>query len=203
MPKHTMNNAVRAFCLGTVLAAATVACHREEPARAPLAGARIGGPFTLTDQDGKPFDSRRLAGRYAIYYFGYTFCPDVCPMDMQVLGKALRTLDTQDPALAARIQPIFVTIDPARDTPSVVKQFVTAFHPRLIGLTGSEAQVDAVAKQFAVYYKRQPPQPGADGYLVDHMRSAYLFGPDGKPIALLPVDQTADAVIADIRRWVR
>ena len=175
---------------------------RQATGPAPLAGAAIGGPFTLADQDGRAFSSTSLAGKYSIFYFGYTFCPDACPTDMAVLGKALRTLDAVDPARSARIQPVFVTVDPARDTPPVLKQFVRAFHPRLIGLTGSDAQIAAVAKAYAVTYRKQSSAQGTSGYLMDHPRVAILFGPDGKPIELLPVDAGADAVVADLKKWV-
>jgi protein SCO1/2 len=197
-----MNKAFRALGVGALLALTPVAC-RGPSAPPPLAGAAIGGPFTLVDQNGQPFASSRLAGRYAIFYFGYTFCPDACPTDMQVLGKAVRQLDAQDPALAAKLQPVFVTVDPARDTPAIVKQFVAAFHPRFIGLTGSAAQIADVAKRYAIAYRAQPPAPGTTGYLVDHPRIAILFGPDQKPIALLPVDADADQVVAELRKWVR
>jgi protein SCO1 len=202
MAKHTMNNPVRASLLILAAVVALAGCGGPT-ASPPLAGARIGGPFTLTDQDGQRFDSTKLAGRYSIFYFGYTFCPDVCPTDMQTIGRAVRTFEKSDPVRAARIQPVFVTVDPARDTPAVVKQFVAAFHPRFIGLTGTPGQIDVVAKLYAASYTRHPPEPGVQGYLVDHMRATYLFGPDQKPIALLPADADADQVVADLDKWVR
>lgn len=180
-----------------------VACHRAADAPPPLAGARIGGPFVLTDQDGHRFDSKSLVGRYAIVYFGYTFCPDVCPTDMQKLGKGLREFEGKDAARAAKVQPLFITVDPARDTPPVLKQYVAAFHPRLIGLTGSEAEIAAVAKLYAVSFGKQEPAPGSSGYLMQHSSMAILFGPDGKPIVLVPVDDSADAVAATLDQWVR
>ena len=169
----------------------------------PLQGARIGGPFTLTDQDGRKVSDRDFAGKYRLIYFGYTYCPDICPTDVQTLMKGYRKLEKSDPGLAARIQPIFITIDPERDTPEKVKQFVRAFHPKLIGLTGSESEIAAVAKDYAIYYKKQAPAAGAEGYLMDHARQALLFGPQGEPIALVAQDKDADAVVADLKRWVR
>ena len=188
---------------GAVAALSLSACQQKPSEKPPLEGAAIGGDFTLTDQDGKPFDSKSLTGKYRIFYFGYTFCPDACPTDMAVLGKAMRQLDQKDPAASAKIQPIFVSVDPARDTPSVLKQFVTAFYPRLIGLTGSEAQIADVAKHYAISYRKEPAPAGATGYLMDHPRVAYLFDPDGKPIEMLPVDANADQVEADLEKWVR
>lgn len=173
---------------------------RETP---PLADAKIGGPFTLTDQDGRKVSDSDFAGKYRLIYFGYTFCPDVCPVDVQTLMKGYRKIEASNPALAAKIQPIFITVDPVRDTPPVLKQFVRAFHPRLIGLTGSEAEIAAVAKEFAIYYKKQQGSPGTPGYLVDHSRQAMLFDPQGKPLALVAQDKDADTVAADIERWAR
>jgi protein SCO1/2 len=205
MAKRTMNKTLAAFGIAAcvVVWLPLASCRQQPSETAPLAGARIGGAFTLIDQDGKPFSSAALAGRYPIIYFGYTFCPDACPTDMQVLGKAMRQLDASDPAKSARIQPIFITVDPARDKPAALKQFVAAFHPRLIGLTGSDAQIAAVAKDYAISYRKQPAPEGASGYLMDHPRVAILLGPDGKPIELLPVDANADAVVAELEKWVR
>jgi len=208
MAGGTMNNPIRRYRLAAALASllltplALGGCSGA-PETPPLAGATIGGPFTLTDQNGRKVSDRDFAGKYRLIYFGYTFCPDVCPLDVQTLMKGFRRLETDNPALAARIQPIFITVDPARDTPPVLKQFVRAFHPRLIGLTGSEAEIAAVAKRFAIYYKKQQPAAGASGYLMDHSRQAMLFGPQGEPIALITQDKDADAVVADIERWAR
>ena len=179
---------------------ALVACSpAQSPARPPLEGARIGGSFTLTDQDGKRLSDSSLAGRYRIMYFGYTFCPDVCPVDVQNLAAALKLLDKSDPELAQRIVPVFVTIDPVRDTPAVLKQFVSAFHPRMIGLTGTPVEISKVAKEFAIFYQRGKGTP--DGYLMDHSRQAYLMSPEGKPLALLPQDSAPQAIADEIKRW--
>jgi len=179
------------------------ACSGPAPtARAPLQGAKIGGPFTLIDQNGHKVTDRDFAGKYRIMYFGYTFCPDVCPTDAQNIGAGLRLLEASDPALAAKIVPIFVTVDPARDTPAVLKAFVSAFHPRMVGLTGSPEAIDAVAKEFAVYYQKQGAAPGG-GYMVDHSRVAYLMDPQGKPLALLPEEKSGQAVADEARRWVK
>ncbi len=168
----------------------------------PLAGARIGGPFTLTDEDGKPRQDADFAGSYRIVYFGYTFCPDVCPVDVQAIGAGLKAFEAKDAARGAKVVPIFVTVDPARDTVPVVKQFVANFHPRMVGLTGSEADIAAVAKAYAVPVMKREPGAGG-GYLVDHGRAAYLMDPEGKPLALVRADEGAAAVEADLGRWVR
>ena len=198
-----MNKTLAMLGIVGLTALTLTACNRQRPPeRPPLEGATIGGPFALTDQDGKPFSSDALTGKYRIVYFGYTFCPDACPTDMAVLGKAMRILDQKDAAKSAKVQPLFITIDPARDRPPQLKQFVAAFYPRLIGLTGSEAQIAAVAKEYAISYRKQPAAEGASGYLMDHPRIAILFDPQGKPLELLPVDASPDAVVAELQKWV-
>nr|WP_245409671.1 SCO family protein [Allosphingosinicella vermicomposti] len=167
----------------------------------PLAGAAIGGPFQLTDQDGKAVTDRDFTGQYRIVYFGYSFCPDVCPVDLQHIAQGYAKFEKTDPSKAKKVRPIFISVDPERDTPAVLKQYVAAFHPRLVGLTGTPDQLKAVAKAYGVYYQRRDVE-GASEYLMDHSRSAVLFGPDGSPIALIPQDQGADAVAAELQRWV-
>ncbi|WP_375182575.1 SCO family protein, partial [Sphingomonas adhaesiva] len=113
--------------VAAALALALAACSAQPAATPPLAGARIGGPFTLTDQNGRTVTDRDFAGKYRIMYFGYTYCPDVCPTDAAAIGKGVALLAKSDPDLAKRIVPIFVSVDPERDTPKVLKSFVSAF----------------------------------------------------------------------------
>jgi protein SCO1 len=176
-----------------------------------LAGARIGAPFTLTDQDGKRVTWDSFKGKYRLVYFGYTYCPDVCPVDLQRIMQAYGKFEKQSPALAAKLQPIFITVDPERDTPPVLKNYATAFSPRLIGLTGTPDEIAKVAKDFVVIYSKAD-EKGANDYLVSHSRTPYLFDPDGKPIALVPVDDpgtkdvdegSPDAVLAALDHWVK
>jgi protein SCO1/2 len=178
------------------------ACGPKVEETPPLAGASIGGPFTLTDQDGKQVSDKDFDGRYRLVYFGFTYCPDVCPVDLQVIGQGLRQLEKSDPAVAAKVQPIFISVDPERDTPPVVKQFVSAFHPRLVGLTGTPEQIAEVAKRYGIYYIKEQSE-GASGYLVNHSRNAVLFGPKGEPIAIVPHDQGPETVAAELKRWVK
>ena len=167
----------------------------------PLHGADIGGPIALTDQNGRRFGDAQLEGRHRIVYFGFTHCPDVCPTDLAVIGQALRRFEKEDPARAARIQPLFITVDPERDTPAVLKDYVAAFHPRLVGLTGSPKQIAELGKDFGIYYAKEPQAGG--GYVMNHSRIAFLLGPKGQPIAILPHDQGAEAVAAELDRWVK
>ena len=179
---------------------ALAACQSHTTEPPPLAGAKIGGPFTLVNQDGRTVTDRDFAGRYRIMYFGYTYCPDVCPTDAAAIGKGLAILDKSDPDLAKRIVPVFVSVDPERDTPQVLKTFVAAFHPRMIGLTGTPAQIAAVTTEYGVFAGKGDAQPGG-GYLVNHSRTTYLMSPDGKPLALLPSEKGPQAVADEIKRW--
>jgi protein SCO1/2 len=172
------------------------------PEQPPLAGARIGGAFALTDQDGRPRTDRDFAGKWRVMYFGYTFCPDVCPTDVQNIGAGLRRFEADDATRAATVVPVFVTIDPVRDTPAAIKPFVTAFHPRMVGLTGTPEAIAALAKSYAAYFTKGADAPGG-GYLMDHSRQAYLMDPQGAPVALIPQDKGPEAVAAELARWVR
>jgi protein SCO1/2 len=167
----------------------------------PLQGAKLGGPFTLVNQDGRQVSDKQFEGKYRLIYFGFTYCPDVCPVDLQNIGKAMRQLEKSDRALAEKVQPIFITVDPERDTPPVMKQYAAAFHPRIIGLTGTKEQIAEVSKKFGVYAEQEKPT-GSSDYLVNHSRIALLFGPKGEPIAILPHEQGAEAIAAELKRWV-
>ena len=204
MTKHKATIAPSRFAGAVALALSLAACGQgaSQPGETPpLAGAALGGPFTLVDKNSKEVRWADFSGKYRIVYFGYTFCPDACPLDMGVAMQGFSRFEKAAPDLAAQVQPIFISIDPARDTPKVVGEFSAAFHPRLLGLTGTPAQVDAAAKAFAAYYAKGEDTSG--GYLMDHSRVAYLMGRKGEPISMLPVDKGADAVAAELTKWVR
>ncbi|PCD04832.1 SCO family protein [Sphingomonas spermidinifaciens] len=180
---------------------ALAACGAAPKEAPPLEGARIGGPFTLTDENGRRFTDTQLAGKWRIMYFGYTFCPDVCPVDMANITAGLKAFEASDPARAAKVVPVFVTVDPARDTPAVLKQFVGNFHPRTVGLTGEAKTIESVQKAFAIYAARKEGStPGA--YLMDHSRQTYLIDGEGKPIALVPADEGSKPVADTLAKWV-
>lgn len=171
----------------------------------PLEGATMGGPFTLTDQNGRRVSDTDFAGKYRIVYFGFTFCPDVCPADLATIGAGLRQFESGDPGRAARVQPLFISVDPARDTPPVLRAYVANFHPRMVGLTGSEEEISRVARAYGVYFQRgrlDPAHPDR-GYPVDHSRIVVLYGSDGKPIVILPHDRGPGGVADELDRWVR
>lgn len=168
----------------------------------PLEGAAIGGDFTLTGETGEPISFSDFDGQYRTVYFGYAYCPDICPTDNQRAMAGLKRFEEESPELGAKVQPLFVSIDPERDTPEVLTEFTDAFHPRLIGMTGTKEQLDAAANAFAVYYSRGE-ETESGGYLMDHSNITYLFGPDGNPLAMLPTDEGPDAVAAELAKWVR
>ena len=167
-----------------------------------LRGAAIGGPFELVDKTGKTVRWSDFAGKYRVVYFGYAYCPDICPTDVQRMTQSLRLFARANPAAAKRVQPIFITVDPDRDTPAKVGEFAAAFSPDLIGLTGTPAQVEAAKAAFKVYSSKGEAQPGG-GYLVNHSNLTYLFDPDGKPLGTLPTDKGPQVVAAELERWLR
>lgn len=180
------------------------------PAKPPLEGARIGGAFTLTDQNGKTVRDSDFAGKYRLLYFGYSFCPDICPVDLQKLMRGLSQFEKADAARGAKVAPLFITVDPARDTPAALKPFVARYHPRLLGLTGTPEQIAAVAKAYVVTYNKVEGS-APDRYLMAHSQLAFLMDPAGKPVALLPLDDPSsdvdegapDKVAAELAKWVK
>lgn len=168
----------------------------------PLSGAKMGGDFALTDQDGKPASAASFAGKYRIVYFGYAFCPDICPVDAQVIGRGLTLFEKQDAERGRKVVPIFITVDPGRDTPKVLKEFVANFHPRFVGLSGDATETERVANAYGVVFQLGEKSPGG-GYLVDHSRTTVLYGPDGAPIAMLPTQSGPEAVAATLDQWVQ
>ena len=141
----------------------------------------VGAPFTLTDQWGRARSLAEFRGKVVLLYFGYTFCPDVCPTDLVAIAGALRVLGAQ----AGQVQPVFVTLDPERDRPEVLREYVAAFHPAFIALRGSESETRRVATSFKVFYEKTP-LPKSDAYLIDHMAFTFLLDRDGKYVAFFP-----------------
>jgi cytochrome oxidase Cu insertion factor (SCO1/SenC/PrrC family) len=137
----------------------------------------VGGPFDLIDQDGHARSDKDFRGRFMLIYFGYSFCPDVCPTTLGVVAQALDKMGAD----GKRITPVFITIDPARDTPAVLKQYMKAFGPNFVGLTGRDAAIREVKQQYRVYAKKTPLEKG--GYAMDHSSVLYLIGPDGKMVS--------------------
>jgi protein SCO1 len=201
MNRSAMSQFFRLFA-ALLLPLSLAACGNPAPTeRPPLEGAKIGGAFELQDKAGRVVRWADFAGKYRIVYFGYTFCPDACPLDVSVMMRGFGQFEKDAPKLAAEVHPMFITIDPARDGKAQVGEFAAAFSPRLLGLTGTPAQIDQAAKAFVAYYAKGAATSG--GYLMDHSRIAYLMGRQGEPIAMLPVDKGPEAVAAELAKWVR
>ena len=157
----------------------------------------LGGPFTLENGNGKTVTDRDFRGRYMLVYFGYTFCPDVCPTTLAAMAGALEKLGKT----ADRIAPVFITVDPSRDTPKVMHDYVAAFSPRIIGLTGTPEQITQVTREYRVYVASHRSREGGN-YTVDHSSILYLMGPDGRFIAPLRTDTTADQMAGELVKLV-
>ena len=157
----------------------------------------IGGAFSLTDHTGAPVTDEDFRGQFMLINFGYTFCPDVCPTTLQTISGAMDILGAD----AARLQPIFITIDPERDTVETLSSYIPAFHPKLIGLTGAKAKTDKIAALFKVYHKKASGDDGAD-YFMDHSAFIYLMGPDGAFITMFRHDAGPEILARDIRDFL-
>jgi protein SCO1/2 len=169
--------ALAAAIVGVALALAILPGPREQITRAlPSTGkALVGGPFTLVDHTGKTVTDKNYRGRYMLVYFGFTNCPDVCPSGLQVMAAALDKVG----AKADQVTPIFITVDPERDTPEQLAAYVSSFHPRLVGLTGSQEQIAAALKAYRVYAKKVDDPKSTAGYTFDHTSIMYLMDRNG------------------------
>jgi len=156
----------------------------------------VGGPYALTDQDGKPRASSDFHGKYQLVYFGYTFCPDVCPTTLAVMAAALDKMGVDQ----NRIVPVFITIDPERDSPAVLKKYLAAFGPRFVGLTGGPQQIAQVEKEFRVYAKKQPMAGG--NYGMDHSSVMYLMGPDGRLVGFYDEAMQPEDLAKDLKKKI-
>jgi protein SCO1/2 len=149
----------------------------QAPAQVPSIGkATVGGPFTLTDHTGRRVTDKDFRGQHLLVFFGFTYCPDVCPSGLQVMTAALEELGPK----AEKITPIFISVDPERDTPEQLALYVSSFHPRLVGLTGTPEEIQQVAKAYRVYYKKVEDEGSTAGYTIDHTSIIYLMSPTGE-----------------------
>ncbi|WP_426958755.1 SCO family protein [Muricoccus radiodurans] len=158
------------------------------------AGVSLGGPFTLRDHTGRTVTDADYRGKLALIFFGFTFCPDVCPTELQAISQTMDLLGAQ----ADQVQPLFITVDPERDTPAKLAEYVALFHPRITGLTGTPEQIAAAARAFRVYYAKSTPQ-GSSEYLMDHSAFTYLLGRDGRLRSLFRPGATPEEMAAAIR----
>ena len=176
LPKSVWARGIALVCLLLALALAGIGAWR---AFTPEATPLIGGAFSLTDQFGKTRTDADFRGQFLLVFFGFTHCPDICPIELQTLSD---TMDQLGPD-ADKVTPLFISVDPARDTPEVMRQYVANFHPRIVALTGSVADVAAVAKAYRVYYAKATSGTASNNdadYIMNHSAIVYLMGPDGR-----------------------
>jgi len=185
---------LRGFAAALVIALLT-ACSDPGMGERVLVARPEGGDFVLQSAAG-PVDTKVLRGNVLLVYFGYVNCPDVCPMSMAAGAAALNALTPEE---RARTKMIMVSVDPERDTPAKLKDYVAYFHPAMIGAVGTAAETAAIAKSFGVGYLRQPTRPDG-GYAVDHSSQTFVIGPDGQVAELLPLGVATDKVVAAVRK---
>lgn len=169
--------------MGVILIAAVAAwiLRMEKPPEGNLSGSTIVSEFSLIDENGRAVTSESFKGQWRLMYFGFTYCPDICPTDAAKIGQALRIFEEKHPKQAAKLQPLFVTVDPERDGQAEVKQFTDSFHPRLLGLTGTPENIESALKSFKIFAQKMPGTT-PDSYTYDHQAIIYLIDPDGRPV---------------------
>jgi protein SCO1 len=178
------------FLIGAIAGAAVLLVAKPQggqPVQSSGA-ALIGGPFALVGADGKPVTDRDFRGRYMLIFFGFTHCPDICPAELQVVAQALEQLGDK----AKKVVPIFITLDPERDTPEAMANYVKSFGPNFVGLTGSPEAIAAAAKAYRVAYSKVENKESAGDYSVDHSALVYLMDPEGRYVTHFSYGLSAD-----------
>jgi cytochrome oxidase Cu insertion factor (SCO1/SenC/PrrC family) len=192
--------AILSFVIGGLAATAVLPDLRERFFSGfPSAGkALVGGPFSLVDHTGRKVTDKDFRGRYMLVYFGFTYCPDVCPSGLQVIAAALQKIGPK----ADRLTPLFITVDPERDIPAQMAEYVKSFDPRLIGLTGTPAEVDAAAKAYRVYYKKVADEKSTGGFTIDHTALMYLMDPKGTYVSHFSHTISVDALAERLSKTI-
>jgi len=166
------------------------------PALAATSPVTVGGPFTLTAPDGTTVTERSYAGKWLLVYFGFTFCPNTCPTALLDMATALQKLGPD----ANKVQVLFITVDPRRDTPAVMGRYTQSFDARIVGLTGTAEQIAAVAQEYGAYYAVHRTGPGPDDYLMDHSTYIYLMDPHNKFVRGFNADASGDQIADGVRK---
>lgn len=160
---------------------------------------KIGGPFTLTDHTGRKRALADFRGRFTLLYFGFTNCPDVCPTDLYSMSKAIDELGPD----GEKVNLVFVTLDPERDTPEKLAQYISLFHPRLVALTGTPGEIRSTANLYKVYFQKTKLGEGANDYTVDHSAFVYLLNPEGRYLGFYPPNTSPDRIAQIVRQWLQ
>ncbi|WP_282604619.1 SCO family protein [Pelagibius sp. Alg239-R121] len=208
MPQSSIARAIMIFGVGLILmlgaaTAWTLLRPAAQVSESKSSGeALIGGPFELVDQFGQPRNDADFLGGYMLIYFGYTYCPDVCPTSLGIMTQAIDQLEESDKAKAERITPVFITIDPERDKVENMKQYAEHFRPDMIAMTGSNDQIAKAAKAYRVYYAKAADDSSSD-YLMDHSSIFYLMGPDGKYVKHFTHNDDANTIATALAELVQ
>lgn len=165
----------------------------------PRAAAPAGGDFVLQSADG-PVDLRSFRGRLTLIYFGYTYCPDVCPTSLAATSEGLKRLSPEE---ASKVAMLFVSVDPERDTPARLKEYAQFFHPGIVGVTGQPEELATIARRYGAFYARQAVATAGDGYVVDHTSDTYVVGPDGRLLGKIGHATPPDEVVTIIRNYLK
>ncbi len=174
-----------------------ITARRHDGQMTPVSVSGFGGAYTLVNQDGEPVSEQNLLGEYQLIYFGFTYCPAICPTELSKITDVLNQLGDE----GNDIQPLFITVDPERDTPDVLKSYLELFHPRFIGYTGTAKQIDDIKKLYKVY-SAKVDDPNLSEYTVDHSSYIYFLNPEGQLLSLYKIDDGAEHMIKDIRKWM-
>lgn len=177
--------------------AVAILAHNAKPVDSPsVAGVAVGGSFTLTDHNGQTITERSWPNKYLLVYFGFTHCPDICPVGLNKIAEVMHDLPQ---AQSPKVQPLFITLDPTRDSAAVLKDYVAPFKSNIIGLTGTQQQIDHVIKLYRVYAQKQGDGPD---YMINHSGYMYLMKPDGQNAAIFAHDMSTDDIVKTIRSSV-
>ena len=181
--------------LSSIVLSAALIMYQLSATRAATPPVTVGGSFALTASDGTAVTDQTYRGKWLLVYFGYTSCPNTCPMTLNEIVTALEKLGTD----AAKMQPLFITVDPQRDTRKVLEQYTQSFDPRIVGLTGSPQQIDAVTQEYGAYAVRHKTGPGPEDYVFDHSTYLYVMDPGGKFVRAFDADTSGDRIADALR----
>ncbi len=192
-----MRRPLIAMGLAALAALPLAACHPKDEASAPRSMVQIGGPFSLVDQDGRPVTETSLLGKPTAVFFGFTYCPEVCPTTMTDLTAWLKALGPD----ADKLNVVFISVDPERDTPQQLKTYLSNFDPHIRGYTGTPEAIAKTAKEYRVYYQKVPQDGG--GYTIDHSSAIYLFDAKGGFVAPIGYQSPADRAVGQLRDLIK